>query len=233
VLYNELRWLQRSEWQLYTREMLRAFAYVMCLPVILTIQEHYGRSKNEQQLIAISGFGCGFIVRIVKTLDILGATSYIGRHDLHTYTGEGIRMLWLQTKEQKESFWGSIPVTCFCLGIGFTLHSVQTLRANSRGAGFVTGPIHAYIGFAIGFFLTLCGLFGNAFHTVFNLTPLAVHMVLVPAWMIVLGLALMKAESLDGLSAGLTGPGTGGGENIELGEASFDAESGGKAGSGE
>lgn len=58
-------------------------------------------------------------------------------------------------------------------------------------------------------------------------------MVLVPAWMIVLGLALMKAESLDGLSAGLTGPGTGGGENIELGEASFDAESGGKAGSGE
>ena len=51
----------------------------------------------------------------------------------------------------------------------------------------------------------------------------------------------MKAESLDGLSAGLTGPSTrgggggggGGGENIELGEASFDAESGGKVGSGE
>ena len=53
--------------------MLRAMAYVMALPGIASLNEHYGKDRDEQQLIASTGFATGafkmmdFVSKMMKT----------------------------------------------------------------------------------------------------------------------------------------------------------------------
>ena len=52
----ELTWHGREGgWRVYLRDMLRAFAYVMALPGIASVTEHYGQRKTELHLVASTG----------------------------------------------------------------------------------------------------------------------------------------------------------------------------------
>jgi hypothetical protein len=68
AIQTELAWHGRAGgWRVYLKDLLRAFAYVMALPGVASLTEHYGKDKTEAQLIASTGFATGLTVSIIKT----------------------------------------------------------------------------------------------------------------------------------------------------------------------
>lgn len=52
----ELSWHGRQGgWRVYLRDMLRVLGYVMALPGVASLTEHYGQNKTELHLIASTG----------------------------------------------------------------------------------------------------------------------------------------------------------------------------------
>jgi len=199
LILVEFKFHVEHGWQLYMNEMMRCCAYVLFIPCVLVINEHYGVVKNEEQLVVMSCFGVGIIIRIIKTLEQMSASSYITRHHLSYYTDETLRTLWLQTQEMDNGFWGSIPVTCFSLSIAFGLHSLAVIQGKHTMSGLGTHGPHAYVGACITFMLIMCMFFGHALQNLIMGTQIIIHMILLPLWLVFLGIGLEGSPSLEEL----------------------------------